>query len=434
MKRIKIAEGISLNLIASDKFKTNYLGFNFVLPLDKETASKASLLPGVLLLGNADYPDMLSFNRRLETLYSAGISGSTAKNDGERLFLKFSASFIRDEFTPEDSDVLESVTGLLIGTLFRPLLENGAFKKEYVEGEKKKLCDRIKAEINNKGSYANKRLFELMCEGEPYAVSASGEAAEVEKITPEALYDFYTHEFAKAPVEIFFVGVCDEEKTVASFRRILSPYAREGMRENTAKLLPAVREVRRVCEEMPVNQGKLAIGFRTGKSFDDLCEGASLRVFNELYGGSPTSKLFMNVREKLSLCYYCSSRILPAKGMMLVASGVKVGNEEAAEKEILAQLGSTASGDFTEEDILDAKRSLVNAYETLSDDVPALCSWHLGCIASGYAERTPESLIEAIGKVTKEDIVAIASLVKQDTVYFLKGTNLEEEEDGEDAE
>lgn len=431
MKRINIADGINLNIIPSDKFKTNLLTVNFTLPLCKKNAPLASLLPAVLRRGCEKYPDMLSFNRRLEYLYAAGLSGSSTKH-GENELISFQANFLRNELIPDGTDLLSLVCDMMTEFIFAPCLENGKFKSEYVESEKKNLTDKIEAEINNKGVYANKRLFDIMCENEAFSVSHLGTKETVGEITPESLTEFYYGDFAKAPVEIFFVGICDENVFTAKISESFSKYARKAIDYTKSTVTENISAVKRVTEEMPVNQGKLAMGFRTGACTAKKNNEAFI-VFNEIFGGSPTSKLFENVREKLSLCYYCSSRFIAPKGIMHISSGVKVGDETAAEEEILRQLEAMKAGDFSDGDINVAKLSLKNRYMSCYDDANSLASWYLMRIISGAESTTLEKVIEKIYDISKEEIVKIANTVVLDTVYFLKGTNLDSE-DGEAEE
>ncbi len=426
MTRVKIADGIYLNIIQSDKFKTNHLKINFTLPLTSEIAPYASLLPQVLRRGTKNYPTMLWLNRRLEYLYATSLGGVGGKN-GENEIILFSADFLRNELIPDGTDLISLVCDCLTEFIFSPALDGEKFNAEYVESEKKNLLDRINAEINNKGAYANRRLFEIMCEGEPYAVSALGTPESVKQITPESLYSFYRNEFAKAPIEIFFVGVCDRDALCAVLAEKLSPYARKAAELLKPTIKENVSNIKRVCEEMPVNQGKLAMGFRTGACHEKKNTEKFL-VFNEIFGGSPISKLFENVREKLSLCYYCSSRFIFQKGIMNIASGVKVGDEKAAEEEILRQLDSMKNGDFSENDIAEAKLSLENSYTACYDDAEKLVSLYLSRILVGDTEFSIDKTISKINAVTKEDIIEMANTVLLDTVYFLKGTNASDED------
>lgn len=423
MKRINIADGINLTIINTDKFKSCVMKVMLALPLKEETASHAALLPRVLKSGTKSYPTMLALNRHLENLYACSLSGSTL-NISDNQILSFRASYLRDDLIPEKFNLTKEVCSLLSEFIFQPHFENGLFKKEYVESEKINLCDTIRAEINDKRIYARKKLFEIMCKGEPVSVSAIGKIENVEKITPEALTEFYKTELSKCPIEIFFVGTCNESELISAVKESFEKYARNAASYSVPYARENVESIKRNVEEMPVNQGKLAMGFRTGASSKKQ-NTAIFGVFNEIFGASPTSKLFLNVREKLHLCYYCSSAFIAANGIMHISSGVKVGDEKKAEDEILLQLSEMQNGNFSDKDILEAKTSIRGRYMSVKDNADAIISFHYTQITRGQAVEEIEETIKKCEAVTKEQIVEIANTVKLDTVYFLKGTKLE---------
>lgn len=431
MKRINITNGINLTVISTDKFKSNVMSVMLALPLKEETASYAALLPRVLKNGTKSFPTMLALNRHLENLYACSLSGKTL-NISDNQVLSFRAAFLRDDLIPEDLSLTKEVCSLLSEYIFEPYFENGLLKKEYVESEKVNLCDAIRAEINDKRVYARKKLFEIMCKGEPLSVSAIGKCENVEKITPTSLTEFYKTEFSKCPVEIFFVGNCNENELIQTVKESFAKYKRASV----PYAVPFVREdaenVRREVEEMSVNQGKLAMGFRTGAS-NSKKNTSIFRVFNEIFGASPTSKLFMNVREKLHLCYYCSSAFIAANGIMHISSGVKVGDEKKAEDEILSQLLEMQKGNFSDKDIIEAKTSIRSNYMSSKDDPDSITAFHYAQIVRGEEIEEIEETIRKCESVTKEQIVEIANTVKLDTVYFLKGTKLDEQ-NGESEE
>ena len=150
------------------------------------------------------------------------------------------------------------------------------------------------------------------------------------------------------------------------------------------------------------------------------------RLFNVLYGGSATSKLFMNVRERLSLCYYCGSRLDRLKNVMFVASGIEAEKYEEARGEIENQLQCIAEGDFSAEEMDNAKAYLIDSFRSFNDNQSALASVMITGTLHG-AIRTPEQQIEEVQGVTREELMEIAKEVRLDTVYFLKGVHHEGE-------
>ncbi|MBQ4575968.1 MAG: insulinase family protein [Clostridia bacterium] len=419
LKKIAVCDGVVLNIIEKDKFKTNYISVNFITPLSSESAALNALLPRVLKRGTVAHPDMASLNRAYETLYSTTIYSRNYKR-GEVQIVGFCASPLANDYIPDGTDVLDGTLKLMDEIIFSPLLEDGCFKAEYVESEKRMLIDDVKAQINNKNRYALRRCEEEMCRGEVYGVSETGTAAEIEAITPASLYACYKALLSGAKIEIFFVGKTDEEALIKSIKDVFVKCAHTVTAPLTTEVIRKAGEAREVVEDQPVAQGKLSLGFRTNCVLSD-GNYHEFALMRELYGGSTVSKLFMNVREKLSLCYYCSAIPEAHKGIMVVASGIEVANKQKAQDEILAQLEAVKVGDFTEDDLAKAKRSIVNSYTELSDSPMSLESWYLGRALAGLS-TSPEDAIELVMNTGREAVMAAAQGVTLDTVYFMRGT------------
>ncbi len=180
----------------------------------------------------------------------------------------------------------------------------------------------------------------------------------------------------------------------------------------------ATNEPKNVADHMDVTQGKLCMGFRTGGACVWKKNYPALLVFNALYGGTATSKLFMNVREKLSLCYYASSALEPIKGIMMVSSGVEFDKMNQAQAEILAQLEAVKAEDFTDEELTSAKQAVRNVYQSALDSRAQLEQYWLGAAVTGLDE-TPEELIARVERVTAREVSAVAAGMELDTVYRL---------------
>lgn len=422
MQRCKLSEGIHLNLLPSEKFKTNFLSVCFVVPLEKENAHLTALVPKVLSRGCKAYPDMAAISERLEYLYASDISAVYVKR-AESLIVGFSADFVKDAFLPEKGEnLLNSVSALLFDILFDPLIENGAFRESYVAGEKADLINAIGAKINNKAAYAKERCTEIMFGARPYGISELGTAEEVRTATSKQIYERYKQLVETAPIEIFFNGECDADALSALVKsRIPVGAHRKTSFPTRAFLDGEPDEVTEVTDEMPVAQGKLVMGLRMSGVNVNSADAAAFNVFNEMFGGSANSKLFMNVREAMSLCYYCRSMPDMFMSALFISSGIEPENREKAKKAILEQLDAMKAGDFSDDDIADAKLSLCNAYKELDDSASALCLWYLSRVIFGN-DGTPEDTMEKIRAVTADEIRAAAEKVSLDTVYFIKGT------------
>ena len=418
MKSINIANGINLISQQDDKFKTNFLSVNFLIPLKEKDASFNSLLHNVLKKGCAAYPDIKSINMRLEELYGASFN-SNIKKMGEAQILSFTIEFIKNEFSLGD-DILKDCASFLKEIIFNPKLVNNAFDSVITSKEKKNLVDFINSQMNDKRSYAVSRCHELMCENETYGISEYGKISEVESITPSELYEHYIDLLKSSQILIFTKGNIDEKVITTLFSDSFKN--RDCIVTLSNNVNCNIEKIREFTEKMPVNQGKLTLCFRTGVSASDN-NFPVLSLFNCLYGGSPTSKLFENVREKLSLCYYCSSMLEKHKGLMTVYSGVEDKNKDTAYNEILAQLENIKNGDITENELEAARKALINTYKTIDDSFNMSLLYNLGQYLSG-TNITPEEFTNSLQNVRKDEIISIAQSIKLDTVYFLSGDNI----------
>jgi predicted Zn-dependent peptidase len=417
LKQYEIAKGITLNTITSDKFKTNYLSVNFLRPLSKEEASLSALLPMVLKRGCAALPNMKEIGRELDLLYGAKLEVQVRKK-GEVQIAGLSLAFLDDGYALEKEDISGRAVALLCDIFLHPLVEDGGFKKEYVESEKKNLADLIEAQINDKRTYAMNRCYEEMCKDEAFGVSEYGQIEAVRAITAESLYRYYKSLINSAKIEFFYIGKAPER-----IAKTIKPNFLDIERVDPAELKTLIVKksfkVREVVEELPVAQGKLSLGFRTGIAAGDK-EFPALQLMSAVYGGGPTSRLFMNVRERLSLCYYCASRLERIKGVMLVFSGIEVAQKERAQAEILAQLEAVKGNKFTDEELEAARMSLINSYKSIQDSMAGLEDWYLGQIASGSIQSLDDAA-RNIAEVSREEVVRAAQTVTLDTIYFLKG-------------
>ena len=312
--------------------------------------------------------------------------------------------------------MLEPVADLLGEMICDPDTERGRFVPAYFESEKTNLIDAIRSLINDKRDYADSRLLREMFAGEPYGVPRLGDEAEAERLQPKKLYALYKELISTARLELFYSGSADGRRVEQALRAAVSALPRDVVRDMAIPRDHAARqEVLRIEEAMDVTQGKLGMGFSCGS--DDT---AALLMGNTLFGGSSNSKLFLNVREKLSLCYYASSLYHRQKGLITVSSGIEFDKFQQAYDEILAQLEAVRKGELEDWELEGAKSTLLNAYASMGDSQGKLENFYLGQAATGQSE-TPEMLAQQVREITPERIFRAMESVRLDTVYFLKG-------------
>ena len=436
LDRISIGNEIHINFVESDRFKTNFIEIDVITRLEsEEKASKNALLAKVLGRGCKNYPTMADIAKREQDLYAAKI-GICADKIGEAQVLILAAEMLSDKYSFDDTEITEGAIELLGDIFTDPLLEAGGFKSEYVETEKKNLADDILAQINNKNAYAYKKCVEKMCEGERFAINNLGSLESAERIDPQSLYAHYGHIMSHCAIEIFCVGKFGETKASVrgKFKELFKGIKRENIERFETEVITRAKFKGETIEQMEVNQGKLAVGFRMGTS-NKSENFAKYVLFDAVYALVPTGKLFQNVRERLSLCYYCSAKSEAAKGIVTVLCGIENENKQKAKEEILRLLEDMKNGEFTDGDIESARLAAVNSYKEVFDSAGSIVSWYLRRLLCGNT-KTPDEMIDEISAVTKKDIVEIAGNVSLDSVYFLQGTlsgdDGEESEDGQD--
>lgn len=415
----ELRPGVRLVFIPSNKFKSNTLAMTWAAPLERETASLNALLPEVLYRGCDSAPDMEAIAQRLDELYGGSIYPMVRKR-GEAQCVGFVGNFLDDIYAPGDTRILEQAAALMTDLVLHPVTEEGAFCRAYVESERSNLLDRIAAQVNEKRSYAVLRLIAEMCREEPYGVDGNGDAEHAAAITAESLWRQYRQLLEHAPVVLYYSGAAPLDRVERALEPLVSALP-EGQRipprRPVAHAAPA--EPRLVEETLDVTQGKLCIGFRSsGSLFTD--NYPAVLVANALFGGTSTSKLFLNVREKLSLCYYASSMLEKINGLMMVSSGVEFDQVEAARAEIFAQLAACQKGEFEEWELEGARRSVISDLKAWMDGQGYLESFWLTQVLYGQTE-SPDELAGRLERVTREEVMEAARGFVPDTIYFLKG-------------
>ena len=410
-----IAESVRLCAVNTDKFKTCRINVTMAMPLDGNVSARA-LVPFMLQRRCAEYPDFTAFNRAKDELYGATISAGVTKS-GEAQVINFGLTAIDDRFALDGEEIGLKCAGLLTKLIFEPLTENGSFPPDIIEQEKRLLKEAIENEKNDKRRYAFTRCESVMFEDEAYSTNCLGTAEEAQSLTPDTVYAAWQDLLKRANVQITLVGSMNVQPVADMLRKKFNSIERDPVEIKT-KFINSVSEPKYVSEEMTIKQGKLVIGMRTGmKNEND--SAAAMRVAVDIFGGGPYSKLFSVVREKMSLCYYCSAAFFRAKGIVMVQSGIEDANEEKAREAILAQLNEVANGDFTDETLSFSVKALSDAVLGNNDTPETLAAWYSAQLLSEKL-RTPEEYAGEIESVTKQQVVNAAKTIIPDTVFMLK--------------
>ena len=421
MMRRELFPGVWLRAIHTTKFKSAYLSVNLLTGLEPDCVGANALIPSVLRRGSCAHPDMESLSAELDELYGGAIEPVVRKK-GETQCVGFVASFLDDAYTLGGEQILESAAGLLGELLLSPYTENGVFSDAYVQGEKANLIDRIRGQINDKRTYASHRLVELMCQEEAFGVNKLGDESSVAALDAKTLWEHYRNLLSDARVELYYCGSAGFERVEEALKKAFSSLPVSTQRyENTCQVRDCVEREPAVVEEtMEISQGKLALGFRTGGVNCYSEDFPAMVLCNAVFGGTTLSKLFMNVREKLSLCYYASSTMDKLKGLVLVSSGIEFAKYQQAKDEILAQLDAICRGELEDWELEGSRRTLIGAYRAMLDEQGRQEEFWLGQSVAGQ-EQDPDEVAALLENVTREDVARAAKKLELDTIYFLKG-------------
>ena len=414
--RLRVRDRVYLTATQSDKFKTGCFSVHFLRPLRRQEAAQNALIPGVLLGGTTSCPDVRSISIRLDTMYGASV-GALARKKGEVQAVGLYADYVEDALVGEP--VFVPVTRFVAELLFCPLTEQGGFRREIYENERVNLINTMRSTLNSKQTYANLQLLKAMFADEPYGIPAHGEEADLEGLDAVRLFAQYQRLLAEAPVEIVYLGRAAPEEAAAVFREMLSalPSGAGSMVPQTAP--GKAGPLRQLEQRMPLAQSKLAIGCRcpAARAPQELAE---MLCFCALFGGSYNSRLFLNVREAKSLCYYINSVYDKYKGLLRINSGIAADHHAQVREEIYRQLSDCAEGRFTEQELATAKRLLSAQLRSDQDNPSRLDEFYLGQAVLGRQEPL-ERLIEAVDLVDAAAVRRAAAGVCPDTEFFLKG-------------
>ena len=417
IKTFELFPGITLRCFADTRFKQGRLTLQMIRPQCAEEAAMNALIPTVLLRGCEGCPDLRAITNRLDELYGASV-GTLVRRVGDYQATGLSCGFMEDRFAMEGDQILAPMIEFLGQLLLHPLTEDGDFDRRFVDGEKKNLIATIESELNDKRAYAMGKLLRTMCRADSFGVPRLGDKESVSVIDARTLYAHYQNILRTSPIALFYVGSAPADTVAELLRHMLAPIDRayEPAAPQTAFCDAGGSDA---TEQMEIAQSVLCMGFTTpitssGKDF------AAMQVLNTLFGAGMTSKLFMQVREKMSLCYAIGSGYYGSKGIVTVSAGIDSAKEPLVRAEIMNQLDACRRGEITEEELVSAKESILSSLRGVHDSPGSIESYYSTHLLSG-AFRTPQQYMDEIRAVTLEHVIAAAKTVTPHSSYFLKG-------------
>ncbi|MHB8061850.1 MAG: EF-P 5-aminopentanol modification-associated protein YfmF [Ruminiclostridium sp.] len=420
LNKISEINGIKVYNIKSNRFKTSTINVFFEDNLNSDSVALNALFPSVLRRGCEGFPTIKDINLYLEELYGAVFDCGIVKK-GEKQIIHFYFEYVSDKYTSEGHRNFEEALNFLLDMIYKPVLQDGSFNKQYVEQEKNNLKMRIESRTNDKVQYAVDRCYELMCKDEPFGLYEYGTVRQIENITSDKLYKHYKEKVSTLPIDIFITGEL-YDSDIEFLKKSLGRIERSApIGLITSIIKKFVDKVSYFEDAMDVNQAKLSLGFRTNiTSKED--DYYSLMVYSGILGGGMHSKLFQNVREKAGLAYYVFAGLEKFKGLMIIGSGIDIKERDHAKELILKQLDEIQAGNITDYEFDATIKSLETGIQSLKDSQLQVVDFYLGQLISGTHD-TLEGLFDKIQRVTKQDVINIAKKIQLDTMYFLTAKN-----------
>lgn len=415
LKTLEIGKNVKLTLIPESKFKTNLISVYIQRKLDRNEVTKNALLPGILKSGCNKYKTLGQLTDREEELYGSYLHAGASKR-GESQVLGFSILSVNEKYL--DEKILGQCIEFLNEIINNPLVIDGGFNEEYLNIEKEILKDSIMSIINDKGNYAMKRTNEIMFEGEPYSINGKGYIEDLDTIDRVSLYEHYKEVLKTSPIEIMIEGEFEESEVVELIKEKFQFDRGNIIDIPKEEYYKEVDEVKEVKENMDIAQGKLVMGYRCNVDYLDEEKYYSLILGSRILGGGADSKLFINVREKESLCYTIYSTIQKSKSTMMVCSGIEAQNYEKTVNLVKEQVQKLKDGDITESEISNAKIAFINSLNSLNDEIGRISDFYFSQSISKNKSDL-DQIKNMINKSTKEDIVEAVKNIELDTIYFL---------------
>lgn len=418
----EIKKGIKLHSIQTNKFKTNLISVFITTPLNRENVTKNALIPAILRRGTKNMPTQEQISKKLEEMYGSEFDCGVEKT-GDNQVIKFYLESLNDKFLPEKEDLLSKSIDVLLEIILNPLVENNMFKTEYLDSEKNNLRQLIDSKIDNKDIYAFEKCTEKMYEGKPYSLYKYGFAEDLENITNQEIYKYYNELIDTAKIDIFVSGefnekeiidILNKNENIAKLKERTPNYV---INKEETEIKKDIKNPNIVEDIMDVTQGKLVIGMEIKNMKKD--ERFVATLYNTILGDSANSKMFQNVREKAHLAYSARSTYIRPKNDIFIRCGIEIDNYEKALNIIKEQLEDMKSGNFSKDDINNAKKYIISAVNSVDEEQDTEITYYLGQELAA-SECTLEQYKENIENINKEEIQDLANRTQINTIYFLR--------------
>lgn len=416
----RISENIELSSLTTDKFKISLISFSKVLTLSKEALAYNSIIANLMHRGTYSLPSVALLNKKLDELYGAYL-GIKSQRCGENILFTVTAEILDGKYIPDGTDLLQEISSLLAELLYSPAFMREDFSSSAFEQEKKLIIDSVRSEKNNPRLYTAKRCLELIHAEAPEIPTGDEFIELITNADFDSLKEYYRLLIGSSQLNVFYIGSAEQEKVAKEVTDAFSEYPSSYTPSVTvpspvSKTSPCAKR-----ENIAISQGNLALAFCTGVNFFKTPDSYyAMLVLNEIFGGGPSSKLFINVRERQSLCYSCFSSFHSFSGILIASAAFNSKNYETVKAEILNQLNEIKNHVISETELENAKKSLLYSYRQLSDSPSDIRAFFQTKAIFGVKEDI-ELTIRKISEVTANEVCALAKNITLDAEFFVEG-------------
>ena len=417
-----LKQGIKAHFIKTDLYKTDLSCLIITTPLKRETVTLNALIPFMLRRGTKKLPNQGLINKELENMYGATFNCGIDKM-GDNVILKFYIESISSEYALNSENILEMNLNNLLDIVFDPIQNDELLNEQFLTLEKENLKRVINRKIDDKDSYALDRCISAMYGDEKFGLYKYGYEEDVDKITIKDISGYYNWLIQNSKIDIFISGniktdeveeFLKKNNNIKKLRPRIENYILNNEFTESKQIVENINEI---SEKMDVSQGKLVMGLDILSDMENLQVVAL--VYIAILGDGANSMMFQNVREKASLAYSARSTFVKQKLNIFIRCGIQIENYEKAIKIIKEQLENIKKGEFSDEDIQNAKTYLISSLKNVAEEQDTEVIYYIGQEIS-KTNMSLEEYIKKIETVTKEQVVELANSIQLNTIYFLK--------------
>ena len=249
------------------------------------------------------------------------------------------------------------------------MIRDPLFREEDIEKEKKVVFEEIRASHDSPEATVDMMMDDLLFPSQPLGRDIAGSVESVEAVSTESLQEYLRTQYVAGNTIISVAGAIDHDQIVADVAELMDGF-HDG---EPAPMFPFVDNLKGPSlrlQHRDTEQAHLSLGLH-GIAADDH-DRYALRLLSTIFGGSMSSRLFEEVREKRGLAYSIHAGPAHYKdaGSFQISSGVDPKRASEAIKVIMDEVVKLRDGvtelEFAKSKALTKGRILMGMEESRS--------------------------------------------------------------------